>query len=119
MANVKMETFNEKQRRLLSYLGWVHGSPLNDNIRGLLAWKFGTKGEVVRDGKTFCKLIPGCSVFQLHPATIANFIMFYVDSKVKREDLMAVKMEFSVLPVVERKQQLEQVVRQAKVEGVK
>jgi len=95
-------TINQEQRRLLGFMGWEHGKPLNDNVRGLLAWHFGTKGETEKDGKRFGQLIAGKSVFMVHPRVLANWIMFYIDGKVKREDLLAVRMQYSVVPVVER-----------------
>lgn len=97
-------TINQEQRRLLGFMGWKHGEALNDNVRGLLGWHFGTKGESVdAQGRRMGKLIAGKSVFMVHPRVLANWIMFYIDGKVSREDLMAVRMQYSVVPMVERK----------------
>lgn len=94
-------TYNQEQRRLLGFMGWKHGEPLNDNVRGLLAWHFGTKGETQKDGKTFAQLIPGKSIFMIPPRQIAAWILFYIDGKVSREDLLAVRMQYQVVPQVE------------------
>lgn len=96
-------TLNQEQRRLLGFMGWEHGKPLNDNVRGMLGWHFGTKGETKdAQGRRFGQLVPGKSVFMVHPRVMAAWIMFYIDGKVDRHDLLAVKMQYSVVPMAER-----------------
>jgi hypothetical protein len=118
MRQEQPRTLNQEQRRLLGFMGWEHGKPLNEVVRGMLGWHFGTRGETKdKEGRMMRGLIPGKSVFMVHPRVMANWIMFYIDGRVSRQDLMAVRMDYSVIPVVEAKQQVEQVRRQARVEG--
>jgi hypothetical protein len=103
MRNEGPRTMNQEQRRLLGFMGWKHGEPLNENVRGLLGWHFGTKGETKdKEGRRFGQLVAGKSVFMLHPRVMANWIMFYIDGKVDRNDLLAVRMDYSVVPIAER-----------------
>jgi hypothetical protein len=100
-------TLNQEQRRLLGFMGWQHGQPLNDNVRGLLGWHFGTRGENKdKEGRRFGQLVAGKSVFMIHPRVMAQWLMFYIDGKVDRQDLLAVRMDYSVVPQVEAQQRV-------------
>lgn len=100
-------TINQEQRRLLGFMGWKHGEALNENVRGLLGWHFGTKGETKdKEGRAIRQLIAGKSVFMVHPRIMAIWIMHYIDGKVDRQDLLAVRMQYSVVPMAEREANL-------------
>lgn len=107
MKNEQPRTLGQEQRRLLSFMGWEHGKPLNDNVRGMLGWHFGTKGTYEKDGRTFCQLVPGKSVFMIHPRVMANWIMFYIDGKISKQDLLAVKMDYDVMMRINRNENIE------------
>lgn len=107
MRNEGPRTMNQEQRRLLGFMGWKHGEALTENVRGLLGWHFGTKGETKgKDGRIFAQLMPGKSVFNVHPRVMACWIMNYINGKVDKNDLLAVRMEYSVIPLAERQQAL-------------
>lgn len=105
MRNEGPRTMNQEQRRLLGFMGWKHGEPLNENVRGLLGWHFGTKGETTdKQGRVMRGLKSGSSIFNVHPRVMAVWIMNYISGKVSREDLMVVNMDYSVVPYAERQQ---------------
>ena len=44
----------------------------------------------------------GKSVFNIHPRAMACWIMNYINGKVDKNDLLSVRMDYSVIPLAER-----------------